>query len=222
MRLSGADSCSVADAAAAPSFASARRREAALPAQTVTAALCNLRSVSQWVRRVYIPHPRRETDRSLSSPATAVCIPHVCESRPHATRCACAVHGMKCGWRAARVSALHRDRRQFRGSMGSDGFVKVLIGTRGAREAFLDGWKGRAARTASDWAHLLTFVDLFAFHPFRPLHPLHPLVACSVLFPCLGSLAHSMLIRTPTACRSESEHLDGQKTCTIRAHAKSA
>ena len=42
------------DAAAAPSFASARRREAALPAQTVTAALCNLRSVSQWVRRVYI------------------------------------------------------------------------------------------------------------------------------------------------------------------------
>ena len=39
----------------------------------------------------------------------------------------------------ARVSALHRDRRQFRGSMGSDGFEKVLIGTRGAREAFLDG-----------------------------------------------------------------------------------
>ena len=37
----------------------------------------------------------------------------------------------------ARVSALHRDRRQFRGSMGSDGFEKVLIGTRGARETFL-------------------------------------------------------------------------------------
>ena len=105
-RFDGFDiSCSVADAAAAPSFASARRREAALPAQTVTAALCNLRSVSQWVRRVYIPHPRRETDRSLSSPATAVCIPHLCESRPHAARCACEVHGMKCGWRA-RVSAL--------------------------------------------------------------------------------------------------------------------
>ena len=100
-RFDGFDiSCSVADAAAAPSFASARRREAALPAQTVTAALCNLRSVSQWVRRVYIPHPRRETDRSLSSPATAVCIPHLCESRPHAARCACEVHGMKCGWRA--------------------------------------------------------------------------------------------------------------------------
>ena len=115
-----------------------------------------------------------------------------------------------------------RLRPGLRGSIGSDGFETVLIGTRGAREAFLDGWKGRAARTASDWAHLLTFVDLFAFHPFRPLHPLHPLVACSVLFPCLGSLAHSMLIRTPTACRSESEHLDGQKTCTIRAHAKSA
>ena len=100
-RFDGFDiSCSVADAAAAPSFASARRREAALPAQTVTAALCNLRSVSQWVRRVYIPHPRRETNRSLSSPATAVCIPHLCESRPHAARCACEVHGMKCGWRA--------------------------------------------------------------------------------------------------------------------------
>ncbi len=48
----------------------------------------------------------------------------------------------------ARVSALHRDRRQFRGSMGSDGFEKVLIGTRGAREAFLDGWKGRAAKNS--------------------------------------------------------------------------
>jgi hypothetical protein len=124
--------------------------------------------------------------------------------------------------RAVQPRGRLRLRPGLRGSIGSDGFETVLIGTRGAREAFLDGWKGRAARTASDWAHLLTFVDLFAFHPFRPLHPLHPLVACSVLFPCLGSLAHSMLIRTPTACRSESEHLDGQKTCTIRAHAKSA
>ena len=96
-------SCSVADAAAAPSFASARRREAADRAQTATTALLDLRSVSQWVRRVYQPELRRETDRSLSSPATAVCIPHVCESRPHATRCACAVHGMKCGWRARDV-----------------------------------------------------------------------------------------------------------------------
>ena len=149
-------SCSVADAAAAPSFASARRREAALPAQTVTAALCNLRSVSQWVRRVYIPHPRRETDRPLSSPATAVCIPHVCESRPHATRCARAVHGMKCGWRA-------RDVRACEGSMvrvlyfcvpsnhntpsiGFDGFEKVLIGTRGPRGAFLDGGERASGR----------------------------------------------------------------------------
>ena len=48
----------------------------------------------------------------------------------------------------ARVSALHRDRRQFRGSIGSDGFEKVLIGTRGAREAFLDGAKGRAAKNS--------------------------------------------------------------------------
>ena len=32
--------------------------------------------------------------------------------------------------------------------MGSDGFEKVLIGTRGAREAFLDGWKGRAAKNS--------------------------------------------------------------------------
>ena len=43
----------------------------------------------------------------------------------------------------ARVSALHRDRRQFRCSIGSDGFGKGLIGTRGARETFLDGAKGR-------------------------------------------------------------------------------
>ena len=140
-------SCSIADAAAAPSFASARRREAADRAQTATTALLDLRSVSQWVRRVYQPELRRETDRSLSSSATAVCIPHVCGSRPHAMRGACAVHGMKCGWRA-RVSALHRDRRQFRGSMGSDGFEKVLIGTRGARETFLQGLKGRAAKNS--------------------------------------------------------------------------
>ena len=38
----------------------------------------------------------------------------------------------------ARVSALHRDRRQFRGSIGSDGFGKVLIGTRGARDEKYD------------------------------------------------------------------------------------
>ena len=98
-RFDGFDiSCSVADAAAAPSFASARRREAADRAQTATTALLDLRSVSQWVRRVYQPELRRKTDRSLSSPATAICILHVCESRPHAARCACEVHGMKCGW----------------------------------------------------------------------------------------------------------------------------
>ena len=63
-RFDGFDiSCSVADAAAAPSFASARRREAADRAQTATTALLDLRSVSQWVRRVYQPELRRETDR---------------------------------------------------------------------------------------------------------------------------------------------------------------
>jgi hypothetical protein len=60
-------------------------------AQTATTALLDLRRVSQWVRRVYQPELRRETDRSLSSPATAICILHVCESRPHAARCACEV-----------------------------------------------------------------------------------------------------------------------------------
>ena len=35
-----------------------------------------------------------------------------------------------------------------RGSIGSDGFGKVLIGTRGARETFLDGRKGRAAKNS--------------------------------------------------------------------------
>ena len=52
-------SCSVADAAAAPSFDSARRHEAADRAQTATTALL-LRSVSQWVRRVYQPELRRK------------------------------------------------------------------------------------------------------------------------------------------------------------------
>ena len=32
--------------------------------------------------------------------------------------------------------------------MGSDGFEKVLIGTRGARERFLRGLKGRAAKNS--------------------------------------------------------------------------
>jgi len=37
-------------------------------------------------------------------------------------------------------------RRQFRGSMGSDGFEKVLIGTLGPRETFLGVAKRRAAK----------------------------------------------------------------------------
>ena len=39
-------------------------------------------------------------------------------------------------------------RRQFRGKVGSDGFEKVLIGTRGARQTFLRGRKGRAAKNS--------------------------------------------------------------------------
>jgi len=39
-------------------------------------------------------------------------------------------------------------RRQFRGNVGSDGFEKVLIGTRGARETFLDVAKVRAAKNS--------------------------------------------------------------------------
>ena len=38
--------------------------------------------------------------------------------------------------------------RQFRGKVGSDGFEKVLIGTRGARETLLRGRKGRAAKNS--------------------------------------------------------------------------
>jgi len=102
-------SCSVADAATAPSFASTPRR-AELGER---AALRGNRSgadghdcSSRLAQRVAVgaqsvqPQPRRETDRSLSSPATAVCISQVCGSRPHATRCAWAVHGTNCGWRA--------------------------------------------------------------------------------------------------------------------------
>ena len=43
---------------------------------------------------------------------------------------------------------IRRVAREFRGKVGSDGFEKVLIGTRGAREAFLDGWEGRAAKNS--------------------------------------------------------------------------
>ena len=35
-----------------------------------------------------------------------------------------------------------------RGKVGSDGFEKVLIGTRGARETLLQGRKGRAAKNS--------------------------------------------------------------------------
>ena len=38
--------------------------------------------------------------------------------------------------------------KQFRGKVGSDGFEKVLIGTRGARETLLRGRKGRAAKNS--------------------------------------------------------------------------
>jgi len=38
--------------------------------------------------------------------------------------------------------------QQFRGKVGSDGFEKALIGTRGARETFLRGRKGRAAKNS--------------------------------------------------------------------------
>ena len=37
---------------------------------------------------------------------------------------------------------------QFRGKVGSDGFEKVLIGTLGARETFLQGGKDERRRTA--------------------------------------------------------------------------
>ena len=69
----------------------------------------------------------------------------------------------------ARVSALHRDRRQFRGSIGSDGFGKVLIGTRGARETFLDGRKGRAAKNSvltRPWTYG-SWTRTYREHPFR-------------------------------------------------------
>ena len=39
-------------------------------------------------------------------------------------------------------------RNEFRGKVGSDGFEKVLIGTWGARETFLQGRKGRAAKNS--------------------------------------------------------------------------
>jgi hypothetical protein len=43
---------------------------------------------------------------------------------------------------------LHECRRQFCGSVGSDGFEKVLIGPLGAGDAFLRGAKGRAAKNS--------------------------------------------------------------------------
>ena len=46
-------------------------------------------------------------------------------------------------------------RRQFRGKVGSDGFEKVLIGTRGARETLLQGRKVRAALTTICITHHL-------------------------------------------------------------------
>ena len=72
----------------------------------------------------------------------------------------------------ARVSALHRDRWQFRGSMGSDGFEKALIGTRGPQ----------ASRTADALSSSNEFGRCFAFRGAegrltvrlsRPVRPTH-------------------------------------------------
>ena len=81
---------------------------------------------------------------------TCYCYMHPTRMRIASSCCALRVRGARDEVRlaCARVSALHRDRRQFRGSIGSDGFGKVLIGTRGARETFLDGRKGRAAKNS--------------------------------------------------------------------------
>ena len=81
---------------------------------------------------------------------TCYCYMHPTRMRIASSCCALRVRGARDEVRlaCARVSALHRDRRQFRGSMGSDGFEKVLIGTRGARETFLRGRKGRAAKNS--------------------------------------------------------------------------
>ena len=92
-RFDGFDiSCSVADAAAAPSFASARRREAALPAQTVTAALCNLRSVSQLgcaecTSRTPGGKPIGRCRRLLLLYASHTCANHVLMLRAARARC---------------------------------------------------------------------------------------------------------------------------------------
>ena len=69
---------------------------------------------------------------------TCYCYMHPTRMRIASSCCALRVRGARDEVRlaCARVSALHRDRRQFRGSIGSDGFGKVLIGTRGARETF--------------------------------------------------------------------------------------
>ena len=82
-------SCSVADAAAVPSFGSGRRREAADRAQTATTALLDLRSVSQWVRRVYQPQLRRETDgrHLLLLSASRTCADRVLMLRAARGRC---------------------------------------------------------------------------------------------------------------------------------------
>ena len=50
----------------------------------------------------------------------------------------------------AMLPSAHRkpERRDSKAFMGSDGFEKVLIGTRGARETFLRGRKGRAAKNS--------------------------------------------------------------------------
>ena len=57
--------------------------------------------------------------------------------------------------------------------MGSGGFEKVLIGTRGARETFLRGRKGRAAKNSvltSGAKQLKCYCELGSGPPVRVVH----------------------------------------------------
>ena len=82
-------------------------------------------------------------------------------------RGACALEGLSCRAGPYKVQLARRDSTSrstllvprivkigmtgstfFRSKVGSGGFEKVLIGTRGARETFLRGRKGRAAKNS--------------------------------------------------------------------------
>jgi len=57
--------------------------------------------------------------------------------------------------------------------VGSDGFEKVLIGTRGARETFLRGREGRAAKNSvltSGAKQLKCYCELGSGPPVRVVH----------------------------------------------------